>query len=65
MLDNRPQMKRVNLDDPAQLRKLIANGAIWQFPQYWQKAIDAINSGLIPVGECKNVPAQAMAAIKK
>ena len=56
---------RLNVDDPATLKRLTENGSIWQFTQFWQKAIDAINRGEIDPAACKDMPAQARAALKE
>ena len=63
MADKHPAIKRFNLDDPAQFADFVKTGRVWQFPQYWQMAIDAINRGDINKAECKRIPAEAEAAL--
>ena len=55
----------MNVDNPDDMARLLRSGAIWNLPQYWQKAIDAINAGLVPLAECKNVPPDVMAGMRK
>ena len=52
----RPRVKRINLDEPAELAALIRSGAIWNLPQFWQKAIDAISDELVPLSDCRDMP---------
>ena len=52
----RPTMKRIDLDDPAQLRRLILNGAIWSFAQFWQGAIDLMQREGITPDQSPNFP---------
>lgn len=59
------KMKRVDLDNPEQMAKALRSGVVWQVTAFWQKAIDAINSGLVPVDECPNIPPEARAALKE
>jgi hypothetical protein len=61
----RGKVVRLNVDDPATMERLLRNGAIWQTPMYWEKAIRFIESGQIALAECKNVPAQVMAGLRK
>ena len=56
---------RLNVDNPEDMARLLRSGAIWNLPQYWQKAIDAIHSGLVPVAECKNIPPQVAEGLRK
>lgn len=55
-----PSMKRINLDDPKQMAQALRSGFIWKSPQHWQIAVNAISSGLVPLAECKNVPAEVL-----
>lgn len=57
----RPHFIRVDLDDPATRHRLIRNGAVWRFAQYWQLAINAIERGEVPLDECQNMPPEVKA----
>lgn len=63
MPEKNPAIKRFNLDDPAVFADFVKTGRVWQFPQYWQMAIDAINKGTINKAECQRIPAEAMGAL--
>lgn len=63
-MDN-PRIKRVNLDDPATMARMLRNGIVWKYPQFWQDATDAIKRGVVPLAECKNVPADVLAGFSK
>lgn len=56
---------RLNVDNPEDMARLLRSGSIWTLPQYWQKAMDAIRDGLVPLAECKNVPPEVMAGLRK
>ncbi len=58
-----PRCVHINLDDPAHLKRLTLNGAIWRFPFWWQRAIDAIGRGDIPLADCKDIPPLAREAL--
>jgi hypothetical protein len=60
-----PKVVRINLDDPERMAAMLRSGAIWQLPQFWQKAVKAIESGLVPLAECKNVPAEVMKGMQQ
>ena len=51
----RPRVIRLSLDDPETLR-LVRNGAIWDYTGWWQKGVDAIESGLVHLDQCERVP---------
>lgn len=46
---------RLNVDDPAVLKRLTEAGAIWQTP-YVARAVDAIMCGDILLADCRDVP---------
>jgi hypothetical protein len=52
----RPHVVRRNLDDPEQLAALIRSGAIWRLPMFWEHAINALDAGLVPLAECRDLP---------
>lgn len=60
----RPDFKRINLDDPEQMAKMLRSGAIWKLPQFWQQGLSALEKGLVPLSECKDVPPQIVEALK-
>jgi len=60
-----PKMKRLNVDDPVVMASLLRSGAIWSVPQYWQQAVKAIEGGLVPLAQCKNVPPEVAASLAK
>lgn len=62
---NNPRIKTLNLDDPATMARLLRTGAIWKYPQFWQDAVDAMKRGIVPLAECKDVPASVMEGFRK
>ena len=60
MPDRRPRVSRYDLSDPDTIANLLRTGAIWQSPFFWQDGIAAIEKGIVPLDECKDVPAEVM-----
>jgi hypothetical protein len=60
----RPSFIRKNIDDPKVMAGMLRNGMIWNAQTFWPKAIDAINAGLVPLDECKNIPPEVRAQLK-
>ena len=52
----RSTFKRVNLSNPEDMKNMLRSGAIWEHPQFWQEGFQALEFGLLPLSECKNVP---------
>lgn len=47
------------------MARLLRTGAIWKYPQFWQDAVDAMKRGIVPLAECKDVPASVMEGFRK
>ena len=56
----RPRVVRYRLNDPDVLAHYLRNGVIWEIKLFWPKAIDAIQQGLVPLDECRNVPPEVV-----
>jgi hypothetical protein len=61
---NRPRVIRLNLDDPATMERMLRNGTVWRFTQFWQDAVNAIERGVVPLSECLNVPPEVVKALR-
>ena len=52
----RGTFRRISLDDPETLERFVRKGLIWDYAVWWQLGVNAIESGLVPLDECKDVP---------
>ena len=57
---NRPVFKRINLSEPEDMKNMLRSGMLWEHPQFWQEGFTALESGLLPLSECKDVPPQVV-----
>lgn len=60
----RPHCVRISLDEPANMARLLRNGAVWRLPQFWNDAVRAIENGLVPLDECKDVPPEVLRLLR-
>jgi hypothetical protein len=61
----RPRVIRVNADDPGRMARMLRNGVVWTLPMLWQRAVDAIERGEVPLEECKDVPPEVLALLRR
>jgi hypothetical protein len=56
----RPTAVRIDLSDDERMAPLLRSGVIWRSPFFWQDAVTAIERGVVPLAECRDVPAEVL-----
>jgi hypothetical protein len=57
---NRPTAVRRDLSDPETIAQYLRSGIVWKYPVFWQDGLTAIEKGIVPLDECKDVPPEVM-----